>query len=93
MITWQLVSALATPMNVTDKRYGVIPKFYIQCTKARDLDRTSILQIVHCEKIYTLPSSHSPFFSMPDKLTGILNEIYEYSSVPVSHSPNTKNSL
>ena len=81
---WQPVAALAAPVNVTDKRYGAIPKFFIQCTHARDLDRTSILQNVHCQKIYTIPSSHSPFFSMPDKLVSILDEIYKTPAVAVS---------
>lgn len=81
---WQPVAALATPVNVTDKRYGAIPKFYIQCTHSRDLDRTSILQNVYCQKIYTLPSSHSPFFSMPDKLVEIFDEIYKFSALKVS---------
>jgi pimeloyl-ACP methyl ester carboxylesterase len=81
---WQPVAALATPVHVTEKRYGNIPKFYIQCTQSRDLDRTSILQNVPCQKVYKLPSSHSPFFSMPDKLVAILDEIYKFPSVAVS---------
>jgi pimeloyl-ACP methyl ester carboxylesterase len=81
---WQPLAVLAAPVNVTDKHYGVIPKFFIQCTLARDLDRTSILQNVTCRKIYTLPSSHSPFFSMPDKLASILEDIYNDSAVAVS---------
>jgi pimeloyl-ACP methyl ester carboxylesterase len=79
--TWQPVATLATPVHVSDKRYGIIPKFYIQCTQSRDLDRTSILQNVPCQKVYKLPSSHSPFFSMPDKLVTVLDEIFKYSSI------------
>lgn len=82
--TWQPVTALATPVQVSDSRYGVIPKFFIQCTQAKDLDRTSILQNVPLQKVYTLPSSHSPFFSMPDKLVAILDEIHQLSPVKVS---------
>jgi len=73
---WQPVSVLTTPVNVTDSRYGAIPKFYINCTESRDLDRSSILPRLSCKKIYSLSSSHSPFFSMPDKLTDLLVEIY-----------------
>lgn len=75
-LVWQPVAALATPVQVTDARYGIIPKFFIQCTEARDLDRTSILHHVHCQEIYTLPSSHSPFFSMPAQLVQVLEKIY-----------------
>lgn len=73
---WQPVAPLATPITVSDERYGVIPKYYIHCTLSRDLDRDSILGNVRCNKIFTLPSSHSPFYSMPEKLVDIITEIY-----------------
>ncbi|GAB2807760.1 alpha/beta hydrolase [Ferruginibacter profundus] len=75
-LRWQPVACLATPITVTDSRYGAIPKYYIRCTKSRDLDRRSILHNMPCKKIYELPSSHSVFFSMPEKLVDILAEIY-----------------
>lgn len=71
----QSMACLATPVNVTDARYGAIPKVYILCTQAKDLDKSSLVQNVPCQKVYTLASSHSPFFSMPEKLVGILNEL------------------
>ncbi|WP_345262785.1 alpha/beta fold hydrolase [Nibrella viscosa] len=75
-LRWQPVAGLATPISVTDERYGVIPKVYIRCTKSRDLDRRSIVQHVPCQQVFELPSSHSPFFSMPDRLAAILEEVY-----------------
>lgn len=80
----QPLAALATPVNVTDQNYGAIPKYYIVCTDARDFDKTNMATHVHCEKIYRLKSSHSPFFSMPDKLADILDEICQFSNVAVS---------
>ena len=74
---WQSLACLTTPISVTESRYGRIPKYYIRCTQSRDLDRSLIVDNVACEKVYTLPSSHSPFFSMPDKLVGVLGEIYQ----------------
>lgn len=75
-LSWQSVATLATPVHVTDSRYGIIKKYYILCTQAKDLDKSSITSNVHCEKVYKLPSSHSAFFSMPEKLVDILVEIY-----------------
>lgn len=75
-LRWQPISVLATPIKVSDHRYGRIPKFFIRCTAAKDLDRRSILQNVPCKKVYELSSSHSPFFSMPEQLASILTEIY-----------------
>jgi hypothetical protein len=69
---WQPMAVLATPVNVTEARYGAVRKVYILCTEAKDLNKSSISQNVNCEKIFKLASSHSPFFSMPEKLVAIL---------------------
>ena len=75
-LRWQPLSVLATPIQVTAERYSKIPKVYIRCTASRDLDRTGIVQNMPCEKVYEISSSHSPFFSMPEKLVSILVEAY-----------------
>jgi pimeloyl-ACP methyl ester carboxylesterase len=72
---WQPLAALATPVSVTDARYGAVPKVFILCTEARDMNKSSISKNVPCEKVYTLVSGHSPFFSMPDKLAAIFHEL------------------
>jgi pimeloyl-ACP methyl ester carboxylesterase len=71
----QPMACLATPVNVTEARYGVIPKVYILCAQAKDLDKSSLTKNVPIQKLYTLASSHSPFFSMPEKLVAILQEL------------------
>lgn len=68
----QPMACLATPVTVTDARYGSIPKNFILCTRAKDLDKTSIATNVPIEKLFKLESSHSPFFSMPETLAEIL---------------------
>ena len=68
----QSMACLGTPVTVTDARYGSIPKVYILCTQAKDLDKSSLTENVPIQKLYTLASSHSPFFSMPEKLVAIL---------------------
>ncbi len=73
----QAIASLATPIDVSDECYGMIPKYYILCTAAKDLDKSSIIQNMPCQKVYELPISHSPFFSMPEKLATILDEIYK----------------
>lgn len=75
-LRWQPVACLATPLHATDARYGKIPKYFIRCTLAKDLDRRSIVQNMPCEKVYEIPSSHSVFFSKPKELTSLLVSIY-----------------
>ena len=72
----QAFAPLGTPVIVSDNVYGTIPKYYILCTKSKDLDKTFLSTHVPCKKVFTLPSSHSPFFSMPEKLVEILEEVY-----------------
>jgi len=74
-LAWQSTASNGTPVNVSEDIYGKIPKYYILCTKAKDLDKSSIANNVPTKKLYKLPSSHSPFFSMPDKLVEIIAEI------------------
>ncbi len=71
----QPMACLGTPVTVTDARYGAVPKVYILCKKAKDLDKSSLTEKVPIQKFYTLASSHSPFFSMPEKLVAILAEL------------------
>jgi pimeloyl-ACP methyl ester carboxylesterase len=71
---WQSMACLATPVSVTEARYGAVPKVYILCTEAKDLDKSRLVENVPCQKVYKLASSHSPFFSMPEKLVAILHE-------------------
>jgi pimeloyl-ACP methyl ester carboxylesterase len=74
-ISKEPIAPLATPLRLTDEVYGVIPKYYILCTESQDMDKTFLSTHVPCKKVYTLASSHSPFFSMPQKLVEILSEI------------------
>lgn len=76
-LTWNSVANIATPVHVSDSSYGAIKKYYILCTQSKDLDKSSIVANVHCKKVYKLPSSHSPFLSMPDKLVDILVDVYQ----------------
>ncbi|MHA4847691.1 alpha/beta fold hydrolase [Flavitalea antarctica] len=76
----QPMGTLLTPVTVTESSYGAITKYYILCTNAKDLDKSKIATNMPCKKIYRLASSHSPFFSMPDKLADILEDVYKQST-------------
>jgi pimeloyl-ACP methyl ester carboxylesterase len=65
-------------LKLTEENYGSVPRYYIECTKDRAITpwlQEKMLEQMPCLKVYELPSSHSPFFSMPDKLTDIICEI------------------
>jgi hypothetical protein len=63
---------------LTDENYGSVPRFYIECTEDRAV--TPFIQKMMytetpCEKVYSVATSHSPFFSKPQELSDIFCEI------------------
>ena len=67
-----------TPLQLTDKNYGSVPRYYIECTEDRAV--TPFIQRLMytespCVKVFQMATSHSPFFSKPEELCDILNEI------------------
>ena len=74
-ISKEPIDPLATALCLTDDVYGVIPKYYILCTESQDMDKTFLSTHMPCQKVYKLASSHSPFFSMPEKLVDVLTDV------------------
>lgn len=71
-ISKEPIAPLATPLHLTDDVYGAIPKYYILCTESQDMDKTFLSTNVPVKKVYTLASSHSPFFSQPEALVDLV---------------------
>ena len=67
----QALAALKTKVHITPVRFGRIPRVYIECTEDRalsiDMQRDMIAKSPPVD-VRSLPSSHSPFLSMPDRL-------------------------
>jgi pimeloyl-ACP methyl ester carboxylesterase len=68
----QPVAPFATPVKVTDSVYGAIPKYYIICSEAKNGDMTQMATNVPLQKLVSLRTSHSPFFSQPEVLTELM---------------------
>jgi len=70
------LAPLATPVTLTDGNFGSVKKVYIHTTEdhavSLALQNTMVKNNGHISKEYSLPSSHTPFISMPDKLAAIL---------------------
>jgi pimeloyl-ACP methyl ester carboxylesterase len=73
------LSPFATPVTLTEANYGAVPRYYIETLDDHAVShqlQTLMLNRVNVQKSFQLPSSHSPFFSMPDRLVACLTEIY-----------------
>jgi len=69
------LAPLATPVHLTDKNFGSIQKAYIYTLNDNAISYPAQQHMVNSGKVamvYTLPSSHTPFISMPDKLAEII---------------------
>lgn len=64
-------------LEITDKNFGKIPKYYIECTKDRaiPIEVQRAMYTGNVDKVFTLNSSHTPNFSQPENLANILLEI------------------
>ncbi len=70
------LAPLATPVTLTDGKFGRVKKAYIHTADdhavSLTLQKTMVKNNGNVSKEYSLPSSHTPFISMPDKLAAIL---------------------
>jgi len=67
----------ATPMSLTDERYGSVPRWYIECTRdnAISIDLQRRMQAALPCRSITMDCGHSPFYSHPDELADHLDSI------------------
>ena len=74
----QALAALMTKVHITPGRFGRIPRVYVECTDDRALSiamqRDMIAKSPPVD-VRSLPASHSPFLSMPDKLADALADL------------------
>lgn len=74
----QPVAPMSGPTKLSEERFGAVPRHYIECTKDRALsleEQRRMCATSSFEKIHQLDASHSPFFSQPESLSAILEEI------------------
>lgn len=72
------VESAITPLQLTEENFGRVPRVYIECTEDRAVTpfiQRKMYTETPCEKVYSLPTSHSPFFSNPKELVEILLDV------------------
>ena len=80
LLSHEPVESALTPLQLTEKNYGSVRRFYIECTEDKAVTpyiQGKMYSETHCEKIYSITTSHSPFFSRPQELCDIFCEIAE----------------
>lgn len=78
LLSHEPVISGVTPLRLTDKNFGTVPRYYIECTEDRAvtpfIQRTMYTETPY-KKVYSMATSHSPFFSRPLELSDIFCEI------------------
>ena len=72
-----LVSGL-TPLQLTEENFGSVPRVYIECTEDRAVTpfiQRKMYTEMPCDQVFSMATSHSPFFSQPQELADILVEL------------------
>lgn len=76
----QVNAPRVTPVHLTQERFGSVPRIFIACEKDNAMTasrRKAVAEHGGCEKVLSLPTGHSPFFSAPDMLAIMLDAISE----------------
>jgi pimeloyl-ACP methyl ester carboxylesterase len=71
----QAAAPLVTPVQTTEENFGRVRRVYISCLRDKAITpavQEKMYKAVPCEKVITIDTSHSPFFSAPEKLVGHL---------------------
>jgi pimeloyl-ACP methyl ester carboxylesterase len=78
LLSHEPVESGITPLRLTDQKFGSIPRIYIECTADRAVTpfiQRKMYEEMPCKEVFRIDSGHSPFFSMPQELAGILNSL------------------
>jgi len=74
----QAAAPFATPVSTTEENFGRIPRVYISCSRDKAISpsvQEKMYKALPCEKVISLDTSHSPFFSAPEELANHLLSI------------------
>jgi pimeloyl-ACP methyl ester carboxylesterase len=72
------LAPIVTPVNLTTSRYGQVTKYYIKTSHDRAVSPTMQAEMIRNQKfrkVVEMNSDHSPFFSHPLRLHGILEQL------------------
>lgn len=64
-----------TPLQLTDANFGAVPRFYIECLRDAAIPppiQQKMYQRLPCQRVISLDTDHSPFYSAPQELAKAL---------------------
>lgn len=71
LVVPQAVAPLTTPVYTSEENFGRLPRVYIECLRDQALPpavQQKQYAALSCQKVISMETSHSPFFSAPEEL-------------------------
>ena len=72
------LAPLGTPVDVSDERFGSVPRAYVRCAGDRAItpaNQDRMLAALPCDAVYGMETGHSPFLAAPGVLTDHLRSV------------------
>ncbi len=76
----QACAPLASPVRTTRRNYERVPRTYIECVLDSAISvsmQRAMYSNLPCARVFSMNTSHSPFFSSPDELANHLSTLAE----------------
>lgn len=73
--------SFVTPLVLTEKNFGRVPRAYIECLQDRAIPITlqrSMVSALPCRQVVTLDTDHSSFYSAPELLVAQLLKLHKF---------------
>jgi pimeloyl-ACP methyl ester carboxylesterase len=77
-VTAEPMNAFAVALQLTDERYGRVPRAYVEAVQDRAVSielQRAMQAMLPCARVETLDTDHSPFYSAPEELADALERI------------------
>ena len=87
LLTPEPNAPVATPMHITQEHFGRVPRVYIETLRDRGVSpslQKKMYTALPCQRVMSMETSHSPFFSAPQELVRHLTSL-----VPVNEELRT----
>ena len=78
LLSHEPVESGITPLQLSEENFGSVPRYYIECLQDKAVTpfiQRKMYTEMSCEKVYSMDTSHSPFFSKPGELASLFMEI------------------
>lgn len=74
----QAVQIFQQPVQTTPARFGSVKRAFIECLRDQAIKiemQRNMIEWLPCDRVLTLDTDHSPFYSMPEELVSTLLEL------------------